>query len=158
MSTTNTVEDFSYVNLQEIDPAYSTLPTAVYTLQLQKASVKSFTYKNGDKAGQTGSFASFQFVVLDDPEFSGRKLFDSKFPSQGTLKDLRRLMDATGIVQEAGEDLGEWLGRVANESPKVKILVIQKEDLDKNGNPKSLDFQGKPAKVNVLNWREVQPA
>jgi hypothetical protein len=157
--STNQIEDFNYVNLQEIDPAFETLPTNLYTLQVQKAELKEFVYKPGsEKAGQTGSFVKFQFVVVDHDTYSGRRVFETLFPSTFTFKGLRRLMDATGVVQEAGAPLTEWLGTLTNESPKFKIMVEQAEDVDKNGVAKNTDFKGNPAKINRLRWNNVQPA
>jgi hypothetical protein len=157
--STDTVESFDYVNLQDVDPSFQTLPTAVRTLQVAKAEIAPFTYKNGPKAGTEGQRLAFTFVVTDDAEYSGRRIFESLFPGTFTFKGLRRLMDATGIVQTEGTPLAEWLAELQSESPKFKIQVIQEDDIDrKTGAPKSLDIKGNPTKRNVLNWREVQPA
>ena len=152
------IEDFVYVNLQDIDPNFSTLPSNNYTLQVQKAELKEFTYRNGSKAGTQGTRVAFQFVVVDDADYSGRKVYESMFPSTFSFKALRRLADATGTPQDAGEPLADWLTKLANEQVKFNIFVDQVEDLDKDGNARSTDFKGNPAKVNRINWKEVRPA
>lgn len=153
-------EDLLHIHLSEIDPANKPVPQNVYTLSINKAALKDFVYKNGKKAGETGYRAAFTFIITDDPEYSGRRLYDSVFiDSRLALRGLRRLMDATGIEQAPGEPLDEWLVRLAAEQPKVKILVTNEPDVDWQGNARTTKADGvTPQDVNKINWREVQPA
>lgn len=153
------VVSFDHVDLTSIDPSFQAVDQKVYTLQVSKAEHR--TYEN-DKG--SGEFVSLTFTIVDDEQYSGRKIFETLFPNKFSLIALRKLMDATGIAQESGEGLIDWLGRLAAEKPLVKYLVEKVPDVYRDGtpNPKTakLDENGNPVAVpkNQINWREVQPA
>jgi hypothetical protein len=155
MSTDNT---FDHIHLSEVDPNFSNIAPGVYTIQPQLASLAEFTYKQGERAGQTGQYVKFRFVVTDDETYSGRRLYESLFPNQMTFKILRRISDATGIQQETGEPLADWLTKLASEQPKFRVQIVEEPDLNRDGTPKALDVNGDPVKVNKVVWKQVLPA
>jgi hypothetical protein len=152
-------EDFLHIHLSEIDPNNSTLPTGVYTAQLTRAAYKEFEYKTGPKAGTNGAAASLGFVIINDPDNSGRKLSDFlNLAYDFNLKSLRRLSDAAGVPQNAGEPLDEFLARLQAEQVTVKLFVTEEDDKDWTTKQVKVDVYGNPVKTNKINWREVQPA
>ena len=143
------------MNLSEVDPNQQVLPQDLYTLKILKAEKKDGVSKS---TGKDYSMVKMIFAVVDHPEFSGRRLYDSFFPNPGGLKALRRVMDATGIAQVAGEPLTDWLKQLSVEQPTFKTFIKVEDDVDKNGDALSLDFKGETAKRNRINWYQVQPA
>jgi hypothetical protein len=152
-------DSFDYVHLGDIDLSYKPIPAAVYTLQVVKGETKEFQYKKGERAGTSGSMLKFQFAVTDHAEYSGRRLFAAFFPNDFDLRNLRRLQDATGVVQEQGEPLTEWAVRLAEIKPtfKIPVLLTNAKDFSQKGKDR-LDETGNPIPENTLNWKEVSPA
>lgn len=157
MSTdTMTMESFEYADLNAIDPSQQTLPTDMYTLKILKAEMINGTNK---ATGAPYSCVSFTFGVTDHPDYSGRRLWERVFPGNFGLKTMRRIMDATGVTQVPGTPITEWLQALCVEQPCIKVQVKQEQDLDwKTKEPRSLDFEGKPALKNSLNLFQILPA
>jgi hypothetical protein len=65
------------------------------------------------------------------------------------LKDLRRLADATGVVQEAGETISDWGTKFESLNPPAELKVFVGQEKEYN-NPEST--------VNVLKFNQAQPA
>lgn len=141
---------FEYADLNTIDPELKPIPKGVYDLQLRNIAKRSFTYKKDIpkrdiKEGDPGEFISVTFIVTNDDEHSGRRLTPTLWPGDGALRVLRRIMDATGIVQESGQALEDWYEVLTQEAPFVRCFV--NEGPDNNGDM-----------VNRVVWRELQPA
>lgn len=121
MSETNQAFEFEYVNLNEIDPTLKPVPAASYKQRLVKTSVINGIGKN---SGKPYTRFEVQTQIIDHPQQGGRAVFGSLFPSgQKEMRFLRRLMDATGVVQSEGEPLGEWFGRLATDKPEFQGVV-----------------------------------
>jgi hypothetical protein len=152
-------DSFDYVFLGDIDLSYKPIPAGVYTLQVVSSGTKEFEYKKGEKAGTKGSKLNMQFAVTDHDEYSGRRVFAGFFPNDFDLRSLRRLQDATGVLQEEGEPLTEWAARLAEIKPtfKIPVLLTNAKDFSRKGQDR-LDENGNPILENTLNWKEVQPA
>jgi hypothetical protein len=144
-------EGFSYVDLNEVDPTFKPLPTNFYQLKVLKAEVKSWA-----KNEKSGEYVKFQLAVVNHPEYSGRRLFESLFFSKKALRSLRLLMDATGISQVPGSPIEEWLRSLTELQPEFKTKVECLPDLDYKGNVKSIDPKtGQPMLINVVKWSET---
>lgn len=153
---------FDYVDLNDIDPNFSPIPEEMYTLKILKAEKKDFNYKQGAKAGQAGQMLKFHLAVADHPEHSGRRLFPSLFPSNFTFRALRRLADATGIQQEPGTGIEQWLADLSEVQPmfKAKVTFLTKRVKNADGTWSTevvLNDAGNPSD-NDVDWSEIQPA
>lgn len=157
MSTEAIIEQsFDYTDLNQIDPSQQSLPTDMYTLKILKAELTSGNSKSSGKPYQC---VSMTMSVTDHPDCSGRRLWERFFPGDFGLKSMRRIMDATGIVQVPGTPITEWLKELSVTQPTFKVQVQQVEDRDyKTGDPRSYDFKGDVAKVNKISWFNVIPA
>jgi len=144
LSTVAEAIGYEYVNLNEVDPTMKPVPKDYYTLKILKAEMKNTTYKTGDKAGQPLAFVKFSLAITDHPEFAGRRIFPKPlFDGNSSYKKLRRLMDATGIPQEAGQPLDAWLAALSEQQPTFKGPVIQVADRrDPSVMDNDVDFWG----------------
>lgn len=147
--------DFDYVDLNLIDPEPEKLPAGMYTVQLAKAELQSGV---SQRTGKPFQRITIQLVVQDDERFAGRRLFESLFAGEYGIKALRRIMDATGIQQQPGEPVAEWLKRVALERPSFKVMVRLEDDKDYATGEVRIGADGQPAKRNSVNWYQVVPA
>ena len=146
---------FRYTDLNEIDPSNQALPEDVYTVKVLSA---QYVEGIGKTSGQPYEMVKFFLAITDHENYSGRRLWESFFPGNYGAKAMRRIADATGLMQEPGTSLIDWLAVLTEKQPTFKIPVQVVEDLDKDGKARSLDIKGNPAKINKLNWFNVQPA
>lgn len=86
---------FEHVNLKDVNPDDALIPAGPYNLKLTKVELKS--YESKKEPGTKGEYISLSVGIADHPDYLGRRVFASMFPGNGTNKQLRRLMDATGI-------------------------------------------------------------
>lgn len=139
MSTDTTnlgiAEEFDYVNLSEVDPNAKAVAEGFYKVRVTGAAVKPFTAKSGPNAGKPGVRYEFKVQVAEDGPARGRVIFDSLFHGEGALRAMRRLMDASGVPQEDGEPISEYLPRLAKESPEVRYKITVKKENDRDGQP-----------------------
>ena len=149
------VFDFDYVDLNVIDPEPEKLPAGMYTVRLLKAELNSGVSKRTGKPFQR---ISIQLAVQDDERFAGRRLFESLFAGEYGVKALRRIMDATGVQQQPGEPIAEWLNRLSMEQPVFKVMVRLEDDKDFATGEVRLGQDDQPAKRNTVNWYQVVPA
>lgn len=145
---------FDHVDLKSVDPNFTPVPLGEYALQVVKGEIKEYVHKkdnarSGTKAGDIGTYISFSFAITDDENFSGRRIFTTLFPSEMALKNLRRLMDATGVAQGDGEAVTDWIGRLPKANAVFRATVETVDDKDQNGatTPK-----------NAISWKTVAPA
>lgn len=149
---------FEYVDLKEVDPNFKTVADGFYTLKVIKAFLKEFTYgPAAKKAGQTGQVAKFQFAITDDssPE-RGRRVFASFFSDARGLGNMRRIMDATGVVQDDGEDIASWLEKLVQQGAdfKTRVGIVPAIDF-KTRQPRVDPLNGKPIMDNEIYWKEA---
>lgn len=149
------VLDFEYVDLREVDPSPEKLPDNVYEVQVVKAELQSGVSKSTGKPYQR---VQFTLAVQNDPQFAGRRLFESLFPNDYGLKALRRIMDATGIEQKPGQPLTEWLNELRLSQASFKVHVRLEDDIDYATKEPRIGVNGEPAKRNTVNWFRVMPA
>lgn len=146
--------EFEYIDLNDIDPTPELLPEGVYTLMVVKANARSGV---SQKTGNPYSCISFTFAVTDHEQYSGRRIFETVFLHPNGLKALRRLMDATGVAQQPGQPLSEWIRELAAERATFKAHVRQIEERD--GDVVRTDPEtGRPATRNAISWFRLMPA
>lgn len=99
---------FENINLNTVDPQGVKVPLGVpVNFIVTEASPKTYTNDNG-----SGSYVQFKFAVIDSADFTGRTFYKSIFEDKEggknpSARQLRILMDATGISQDGTFD--EWL-------------------------------------------------
>ena len=158
----NSNEAFEFVNLNEIDPSQKNLPEGVYTFQIVKS---AFVRKEATKDKPAYAVVKLQFAVVDHPELAGRRMFGDFYMNDFNLKNLRRIMDATGVSQEPGEPLTGWVERLGQLQPTFKVPVVEKqatEYLGKDAEGKPIRHpkfkeNGEPELENSINWFKVMP-
>lgn len=163
---TEPANDFRYANLNEVDPNFELLDPEVYTLRISKAELRTYLAKTanpekGVNVGDERAYVNFTFTVINHPKFSGRKHFESLFPSNFSLKTLRKIADATGVAQ-AGT-LENWLTSLSSIQPAIKLKVDKVEDLQRvkgsDGeytsipNPATMNSDGTPSMKNTVDWK-----
>ena len=152
---------FEHVNLADVDPGQASLPDRVYTLQVADAALKTFMYKPGSKKyveggseeENTGEYIQVQLAIAEDPEFSGRRVFQTLWPGKGTNKQLRQLMEITGIAPEGplaeGQDYVNYLKEFKNQRVQFRMPVTTTDKPDADGTPR---------KRTEANFWEISPS
>jgi hypothetical protein len=159
----NGIDAFEYVNLADIDPSQKNIPDGMYTLQIVKA---SFVRKEATSDKPAYAVVKLQFAVVDHPELSGRRIFGDFYMNDFNLKNLRRIMDATGVRQEPGQPLSAWVELLGQVQPTFKVPIGEKDSMEylgKDANGKAirapkLKDDGTPEKENAINYYKVTPA
>lgn len=133
MSETATVSSFENINLNDVDPAGMRIPIGQpFTFQVTEAAEKTYSNDKG-----SGSYVSFKFTIMDDATFAGRSFYKTMFPDKeggknATARQLRILMDATGVAQ-AGE-FREFLTDLVGQRATFSAPLEERED--RNGKKK----------------------
>ena len=153
----NTDQSFDYVNLAEVDPNQESLPEGVYTFKILKAELKEGV---GKTSGKPYSCVNMALAIADHPTFAGRRIWETFFPNTYGLKALRRIQDATGVLQAPGQPLVEWLAALSQTQPEFKTFLKQEPDIDRaTGNPRSYGPDGITAAIkNAINAFQIVPA
>lgn len=141
---------FDHINLNEVDPSAAKVPDADYNFQV--AGVQKKTYGPG-----ATEYITVRLAITDSDKFTGRSYFESFFPikgdgsvNQGVLKQLRRIMDATGIQQDTEQTLSDWLTDLQTQGARFNAPLKTAEELDKR--------VGKMIPRQRVNFWEVAPA
>lgn len=145
------VIDFN-VNLSDFDFSKA-LPADTYTLAFTRAEEKTY-----EKDGEQRTRLEVRLTVVDDPNFAGRILFETFFPSTGTMKVLSKVQSVLGIPQESGETVSQWLERIANQQPPVTFSVPVDEVDDEYKNERKDDSDDKNYTKNIIKWFDAVPA
>jgi hypothetical protein len=146
-------DNFEYFNLNDIDPTFHAIETGIYGFRVNKMEYKTVVPKSGKNQGVEVPLIQGNFTVINHDQFSGRRLRHT-FWLTNTFdqKSLRRLMDATGILQEPGEPLSAYVERFSAAEPpaefKTYVVKVTKEE-----DP----LTGKPGEDNEMKWNNVQP-
>lgn len=151
MSTTidSGVSEFSHINLNEIDPTFQAIDEGFYMLQVNKLTAKVVTPKAGKNAGRQVLVLNGSYTLVNDDQYSGRKFWKSFWTSNPVdLKDLRRQMDATGVVQEEGQSLEEYAATFETLNPPAELRIFI---------GKEADYRNPEQTVNVLKFAQAQP-
>ena len=130
---------FEYVDLDTIDPSFKAIPQDVYTLVPIKAEIKEFTYKSGERKGQTGQRVAFQLAVTDHPQYAGRRVFATLFAGDFAFRTCRRISDTTGVPQNGS--FRDWLAAYTESKAPFKIMVTTKPKADGSGDDNDVDWK-----------------
>jgi len=148
----NDTNTFEYVHLNDVDPNFAPIEQGVYTLTIRELRRRSYFFKPDDPKVLSGDAVegevkgdriTYRAVISDHPELAGRTVRGTLWPRQSTFKALRRLADATAIIQDDEEGFDTWLERVEAEAPTVNCLVRSKKDGEDT--------------VAEVDWFQVQP-
>lgn len=131
--------DFDYLNLADINPEIAPVPEGSYNFRVVKAEKSSYTAKKDDPktgvvAGDEMPLIQLRLAVMDDPEYTGRIMFESLFPNSETFRCLRLIQDASGVIQTG--NITDWLTDLVNSQATFNAFV--KAGVDKrSGKPNS---------------------
>lgn len=143
---------FEHINLNEVSTESELIPPADYNLKLTKVEKK--TYDKTATGGNAGEYINFSVGITDDPNYTGRRVFQTLFPSKGMPKQLKRLMDATGIEPEGTfeslDAVVTWMESIRQAGATFSAPVTANPETDKR------DGSSRP--VNRINLFEVAPA
>lgn len=145
--------NFEVVDLNEIDPSPDLLPEAMYNLRVIRAELRSGI---SQRTGEPYQAISLTLAVVDHDQYAGRRIFETIFPNVNSLKALRRLMDATGVQQQPGEPITDWLQRLVTEQAQFRGLVRELEERDPVTKAPKMDGD-RVIKRNAINWFRVMP-
>lgn len=143
---------FEHTNLKEVQASQGfgdrpAIADGPYNLEIVKAGIKEYTVGVGKKnAGTKGELVDFQFAIVDDANFSGRRIFQpGVFPGGAGDKQLRLLMDATGIVQTS--TVPEWLAELVASKARFNGPVVNYQDT----------YLGEPKEKTKVDLWKVSP-
>ena len=135
-TTTQTPEipsTFAHYNLNDVDPEagkrkFDAIETDEYTLEINGMTQKTITPKTGKRAGVETEVVEGSFTVVDNAQYGGRKLWHTFWPGTASVGQLQRLSRMTGLPQEPGQTIYEWLQRFGELNPpaKFKVTVAKK--------------------------------
>ena len=150
--------EFEYFNLHDVDPTFKPVDAGVYTLQCAKMTAQKKTPASGKMAGQETLMINGTFIVTGDPTYSGRRFFNTFWiHNPYDQKALRKLMDRTGVAQNPGESLIDWLAKMTQIQPtfKAKVDVVVEPVY-----PPEVGEDGLPitAPVNKVDFRSISAA
>lgn len=146
----NGVEEFDYIQLQDIDPTFKPVDAGMYTLQVNSIKAQVVEPKTGKSAGTTKLLLKGSFTIVNDPNFSGRKLWHTFWmDNQFNKVELRKLMDATGEEQGQGQPITEWATKFGELNPPAEIKVYVAVEKD---------WKDKVTDVNVIKFRQATAA
>lgn len=137
------------------------LDSEFYNLRITKAEFKTYLIKAGSAAvrngtanvGDEATYINLAFTVVDHQKFTGRKHWEPIFPSDFSLKCLKRVEEATGVQQTGSME--DWLSQLTAIGPTVKLKVDKVPDVMRDGtpNPKTVKSDGTAAEKNVVDWK-----
>jgi hypothetical protein len=151
-------ESFEYVNLADIDPTDKPVPTGVYDLMVMKMALEKYSPKQGPNAGKEKERISAQIAITGDNPFAGRRLFHRFYLNTLSLRDLRKLAEATGMNLNQPVDALVADFTTIQPAFKCKVNCQQAMTFDKPPVPVVDPVSGKPVEENVIVWREAIPA
>lgn len=116
---------FEHMNLNEVDPSAQSVPDARYNFQVAGVQKKSYNNAKG-----SGDYISVRFAITDTDAYNGRSFFASLFANKGTAKQLRLIMDSTGVSQESGTPIEEWLQEVQQSGARFSADLKTAPEVD----------------------------
>lgn len=160
---TNAPFDFRHMDLKDVDPNFTKLDgPQVYSLRISSAAFAEYTAKTTNKnqtVGDQVTYIKLALTVVDDPKFTGRKLWEPIFPGDFSAKILKRIEEATGVEQTG--DMEGWLAQLSSIQPVIKVQVDLVPDTQRDGspNPRTVKQDGSADTKNTVNWKAgVSPA
>jgi hypothetical protein len=133
--------EFEHINLNQIDPGYKPIDENVYNYEVQslKPTYVKINKPTSPYAGQEVLVLKGSFTVVDDDNFSGKKVwYDFWTTNKYNLIELRKLKDATGVEQLDNQSLVEWANSFATLNPSAKFQCFTTKEDDRNGVPRNV--------------------
>jgi hypothetical protein len=163
MSTATTAtqpEAFEHINLNDVDDARKPIPEGVYTFEVNKLDpvYKKVQTPTSEFYGQDQLVLKGSYTIVDDPNFSGRKIWEDFRPAYRFAQvNLKKQMDATGVIQQDGESLNDYAAQFALLNPPARFQALlrcgfDKRDLGANGEP----LEGTKPR-NSISWFTSKP-
>lgn len=124
---------YEHLNLNEIDDSRKAVEEGVYTLEVNSITPKWIEVKKAGSQfeGQTVLVLKGSYTIVDDPTYSGRKLWNDFFtPTKIQQVFLKKQMQATGVIQEAGQSLIDYVAQFATLNPPARFQVQVKKIAD----------------------------
>lgn len=115
------IADFEHQDLSDYNPDFKAIDEDVYRLRLV-GTPKEF--KGIGKNGKPWFRKSMAVAVVEGPN-AGRRVFVNEFPNVFT-RFARKVMDATGISQDANETVSDFLTKVAGINDAVFLAKVEK--------------------------------
>ena len=144
------MSEFDYFNFQDVDPTFKPIPKGMRQLRLTKFAAIPCQPKSGKMEGKDTYRLPATFVIVNDPDFSGRRLTQTFWVHNVVdQKNIRRLADGVGIAQDAGEAVTDYARRIAEAQPEFRVFVDESVDKDQSGTE---------VPVNKISWSTIQPA
>lgn len=146
------LESFEHINLNDVDDSRKALPENVYTLEVNKLDLvyRKVSNPSSEYAGQELPVLKGSYTVTDDPEYSGRKLWQDFWVVYKVPQIfLKKQMQATGVIQADGESLGDYAAQFASLNPPARFQV-QVKQIDDRRNPEG-------PKVNEIAFFTARP-
>lgn len=132
---------FEHINLNQIDPGFKPVPENVYNLEVNsiKPSYVKVTKPGSKYEGQTVLVLKGSFTIVDDAEYSGRKLWSDFWATNNyNLIELKKLSEATGVIQGEGQTLPEFVEQFATMNPPAKFQCFVTKEDDYKGTPRNV--------------------
>lgn len=105
---------------------------------------------SSEYCGQSILVLRGSYTVTDDANYSGRKLWqDFWTPFKAAQVNLKKQMNATGIIQQEGQTLSEYGAQFATLNPPARFQVLVKVTKDRR-DPNGPD-------INEINWFTAKP-
>lgn len=150
------VEAYEHINLNEVDDSRKPVPANVYTFEVNKLDpvYKKVQNPTSEFFGQDQLVLKGSFTIVDDPSYSGRKVWEDFRPAyKFALVNLKKLMTGTGVIQADGESLVDYAAQFALLNPPARFQALLRCEVDKRdlGTP---DAQPR----NSVNWFTCKPS
>lgn len=143
--------NFDHVNLNTVDPNASSVPDGPYTFQVAGIYPKEYAVKkDGVPTNETGKYLSVRFAITNNDRYAGRSCFETFFPNKGSQIQFRKIMDATGVIQEDGQPIEDWLKALQTSGATFGSALLTKEEKDNR--------TGGMVKRQHVNLWNVEPA
>lgn len=139
--------DWNHQNLNDIDDSRALIDPGVYTFEINKIESVEKEVKKVDSAyfGQSLQYLKGSFTIVDDPKYSGRKQWsDFCTAFKVPLVFLKKISQATGVLNEEGQTLSDWAAQFANLNPPARFQAEMKQVQDRR-DPTGKDLQNEIA-------------
>jgi hypothetical protein len=133
--------EFSHINIMDIDPSFKPVETGVCQFRVNKITPKYVTPGSGKNSGKEVLVGNGDFTIINSDKYSGRRVFQSFWASNSfNLRELRKLADVTGVTQEPGESLEDYLRRYEAVQPEFESFldVYEKPQPDGSTSPENV--------------------
>lgn len=118
--------EYTHYNLNDVDDSRKPVDANIYTLEINKLEPVYRTVKSPTSVNFGKEFLVIRgsYTIVDDPKFSGRKLWKDFWTNQKVaLIFLKKQMVSTGVLQTDTQELEEWASQFATFNPSARFQV-----------------------------------